>query len=338
MRIKKLNKYVWFIGLLALSATMVVIGIRCSSKSSTNSGTNNSGGVPSATSLTISGVLISGTVALNTQMAPLSNASLNTLDVPLTGDVLYCMTLSNTPAAAKSQPSDSSGNVSLTLAAQNVPLGCFIEDASGNIIAVLVFSSTTSNAQTAQFSGSTNLGTITVDLGTGLAAANLTTSGTLITTTPSGVDCPIGEWQGNTGGSPCAPGNITVTTWIAKLPSGKYTVSMMGGPMCLPRGGGCISCGTEFFEAFTSATYPGGGFTFQFQPEEPSCPQKVQTITVTTDSSCQTATINVSYTGCGSCEGGCDPSYPNCGNQGQPGCRGCGSTTCSEGPYTFTRK
>jgi len=336
MRIKKLNKYVWFIGLLALSVTMVVIGIRCSSKSSTNSGTNNSGGVPSATSLTISGVLISGTVALNTQMAPLSNASLNTLDVPLTGDVLYCMTLSNTPAAAKSQPSDSSGNVSLTLAAQNVPLGCFIEDASGNIIAVLVFSSTTSNAQTAQLSGSTDLGTITVDLGKGLAVANLTASGTLITTTPSGVDCPVGEWQGNIGGSPCAAGNMTATVWIAKLPSGQYNVSLIAGPMCLPKSG-CSSCGTGFYEAFPSATYQGGSFTFQIEPD-PSCPQKVSTITFTTDSSCQTATMNASATGCGSCEGGCDISYPNCGKQGQPGCRGCGSTTCSEGPYTFTRK
>jgi len=34
MRIKKLNKYVWFIGLLALSVTMVVSSIKCGSSSS----------------------------------------------------------------------------------------------------------------------------------------------------------------------------------------------------------------------------------------------------------------------------------------------------------------
>ena len=207
MRIKKLNKYVWFIGLLALSVTMVVIGIRCSSKSSTNSGTNNSGGVPSATPLTISGVLQQGSVVisatnysegkLQTADIPLSSSNLSPLSAtPLSGYQLYCVTFANPPAAGTGTV-DASGNVAVTFSATSTPFGCFILDPSNNGVATLFFTNTTNGqkGQTVSFSGDTNLGTITVDTTSGVALATLPSNGSLVTTTPSGLPCPVGEWK-----------------------------------------------------------------------------------------------------------------------------------------------
>jgi hypothetical protein len=339
MRIKKLNKYVWFIGLLALSVTMVVIGIRCSSKSSTNSGTNNSGGVPSATSLTISGVLQQGSVVisatnysegkLQTADIPLSSSNLSPLSAtPLSGYQLYCVTFANPPAAGTGI-ADASGNVAVTFSATSTPFGCFILDSSNKGVATLFFTNTTNGqkGQTVSCSGDTNLGTIMVDTADGVALATLPSNGTIVSTTPTGTPCPIGTWTGLAGPSPCSSGDISIILLIAQKPSGEYIVSFSVSPIWIDTTAPICSpdvCGTYSDNA--SATYSGGTskLSFNGDPGDPCCSQKVYNVTATFDASCKTMNINLSTVGCSSCSG-------------SGGCSGCGTTTCSE-TFTVTRQ
>ena len=174
MKVKELNNYVWFIGILALSATMIVSGIRCSSKSSTNStnGTNGS-------NVTLTGLLYQGTVY---NVAPTSfnvsnlSAQTATPTTPLSGYLLYCVTFAQPPTASSSGASDSKGNVTLRLP-KNTPFGCFINDSSGNSFATLIFNSGTLVTQTVSFSGNADLGEITVDPANGLASVQLPAQG-----------------------------------------------------------------------------------------------------------------------------------------------------------------
>jgi len=334
MRIKKLNKYVWFIGLLALSVTMVVIGIRCSSKSSTNSGTNNSGGVPSATPLTISGVLQQGSVVisatnysegkLQTADIPLSSSNLSPLSAtPLSGYQLYCVTFANPPAAGTGTV-DASGNVAVTFSATNTPFGCFILDPSNNGVATLLFTNTTNGqkGQTVSFSGDTNLGTITVDTTSGVALATLPSNGTIVSTTPTGTPCPIGTWIDEISGplsSVCPSANGIIILLIAQKPSGEYIVNFAAGPVSLSSNPG-PDCGIYYNTK--PATYSGGTLKFSASAD-PACPTtKIAAITATPDASCKTMAVQTTVSGCSDC------SDCSCG----------GTATCAKPTFTLTRQ
>ena len=354
MKIEKVNMYVRFLGLLVLSVTIIAVGVRCSSnKTSTNSG----GG--SGQSITMSGVLQQGPVNVvvssygagisKAGKALVSSSQLSGLSVtPLTGDVLYCVAFSNTPTAAKSQPADASGNVSLSIAAQGIPFGCFVQDTSANIVGALIFLGSTGFSRSVQLSGSANLGTIMVDLNSGLAEADLPANGTLVTTTPSDAGCPVGTWKGSIWGSPCAAGDMTATVLVAKSLSGNFIISMTAGPGC-GQGNGCTMCGDQSFMNITGATYQNGVLTLSVPVSSQSCGG---VLTLTPDSTCHTAAISLSSTGCSSCTSHtecCSPStnicgspVSGCGEQTNPNVKctdnTCGSVTCSNGPYTMTKQ
>src|SRR5256885_1922862 len=58
----------------------------------------------------------------------------------LAGYKLDCLTFAQPPAAGTGT-SDSAGNVSLQLTTNGAPWGCFIQDASGNQVAAVIFKS-----------------------------------------------------------------------------------------------------------------------------------------------------------------------------------------------------
>ena len=95
--------------------------------------------------ITLSAQLSSGTVSLNPLMEPLSAAI-----SPLNGYALHCITVSNNPVGAKSQPSGAKGNVSLTLGAKDIPLVCFINDSAGSVVAAMKFTTSTNSSQAAK--------------------------------------------------------------------------------------------------------------------------------------------------------------------------------------------
>ncbi len=327
MRIKKLNQFAGFIGLLALSVTIVGSGIRCSSKSSTN----NSGGVPSAQPLTISGVLQQGRVVVNLSSydtgiskaggALINSSQLSGLSVtPLTGYQLYCVTFTS-PSVAGSGTADASGKVTLTFNAKGTPFGCFVLDSSNKGVATLFFSNTTSgqNGQTVSFSDNATLGTITVDLTYGVALVTLPSDGIIVSTTPAGAPCPIGTWAGSYGPSPCpSGGDIIVIALVVQKPSGEYIVNIASNY-------GGYGCGFGVSYNDIPVAYSGGTFKFSLN-NDPDCSTRVETITATIDASCKTMTGAVSEDSCTSCDAS--------------GCVGgaCGTETCQDPSLTLTRQ
>lgn len=308
MIIKKLNRHVWLIGLLALSGALVAGSMRCG-KSSTNS--NNS--TPTTQALTISGVLEQGSVIMTattytgvklikTANASLLDASLSGLSItPLTGYQLYCITFSNPPAAS-SGTADTSGNVAVTLNATNTPFGCFVLDSSGKGVGTLIFTNTTNgqNSQTAVFSSNANLGTIMVDLTDGLALAELPSGGSLVATTPSGTPCPVGTWIMGTPSTTCTSEHVDF--WIAKSSSGQYLFSYTH-----------YGCYGSDSQSNLPMTYSGGVITAAFNPSvgnssESYCSSQLMTITFTPDTACTTMSGSFVVSGvtqCGTHFGGC---------------------------------
>ncbi|MCL5878913.1 MAG: hypothetical protein M1428_03840 [Deltaproteobacteria bacterium] len=364
MKVKAINRYVRLIGLLALSGVMVVGWINCNNKSSSNSnggGSGNNGTTPQT--LTISGVLEQGTVNilaanyaggnLKTANAPHLNASLSGLTLtPLTGYQLYCVTFSNPPAAGTGI-ADASGNVAVIFSATSTPFGCFVLDSRGNSVATVIFSSTT-YGQTASFSGDANLGVIMVDLSNGVAQAVLPSNGTLVTTTPSGLPCPVGTWVSDMGPSPCAIGqDITSNGWIVQTPSGQYTVTFTEGPVFTNDG----NCGT-MSQSNIPATYSGGIVRISLNGD-PNCTSKIDNFNITFNSSCTAGTITGSSVGCENCCGctgdnSCSALYGDCscsagstssgclcsgaGCTTEASCSGCGSLTCLSPAYSAVKQ
>ena len=94
---------------------------------------------------------------------------------------LYCVTFEEKPSAAAGD-ADSDGNFSLTLeGAKNKPFGCFVQDQLNVIIATIVFQDKTqtglgNDSQRSgqiSLSGNSNLGTIDIDLDTGIATVDV---------------------------------------------------------------------------------------------------------------------------------------------------------------------
>jgi hypothetical protein len=253
--------------------------------------TGGGGGGGTASDITISGTLSTATAGLTSSSSVLLASRRAAAVNALAGYKLYCVTFSTTPASGTAD-ADASGVVSLTLAAKDVPFGCFILNAEGTGVATLMFGA--ENAQTVALSGSTNLGTITVDATSGVAQAEVPSGGTVVTSTPAGVSCPLGTW-GYTSGAESG------TTWIAQDGAGQYAVSVSGtGPN-----------GTTSFSNLPS-TYSNGTLTIGPYNPEVNNPgntcfgTKTEIVTLTANSACTEMTGTGVKSGCtGQC--GCEP-------------------------------
>src|SRR5712664_3012367 len=253
--------------------------------------------------VTITGTLQSGTVThmidTSTEALELSTRA-DALAGPLAGYKLYCVTFGSPPVAA-SGTADSSGNVSVTFAAQGVAFGCFVQDAAGSTVATLSFQAASTAGTALTVSSSTSLGNITVDLNSGLASASVSTG--TVATTPPGSSCPMGTWVFQTGTSePACASTAPQTTarvWVAPTSNGGCcTVSLTYGPFNGNSGGGVCQ----------------QPITFQMSP----------------NGSCTSATAAVHFEGCASCGSGANV----CTGSGTPPC---GTTSCNA-TYSGTRQ
>jgi len=287
-----------------------------------SAGCGGSGGgsgtvTPPNKNITISGTLMAGSVDALARFAE-SAAS------PFAADQLYCVTFSSPPVSG-SATADNSGNVSLTLAALNVPFGCFILSPSSTGAATLFFNASSTSGETVTFGGDANLGTITVDTSTGMATATLPQGGSL-TGTPAGVACPVGTWSVTIGtytcDSSCTNGCTvgstqtgTSTVWIAQSATDQYTASFTH-----------IGCNSGS-QSDVPATYTGGVFTLgPWSEPDATCSHSV-TAMVTPNGACtSTTSATSSWTNCGSC------------GTGDNVCVGCGTLTCNGTIETMSKQ
>lgn len=276
-------------------------------------GKSNHDNTPS--NVTITGQLLSGTV---THQA--SGVIESALSGPLAGYKLFCVTFGSPPVAG-SGSADTSGNVSVTFAAQGVAFGCFVQDAGGNTVATLSFQAAATAGTALTLSGNTSLGNITVDLNSGLASANVSTG--TVAATPPGSSCPLGTWIFQTGPIEPACASVasqsTARVWVAPTANGGCcTVSLIHGPES--HGQGTCSYGSW---SGLPGVYASGALTFgPFNGNSgSSCPNPI-TIQMTPNADCTTATAALHFEGCGSCSAG--PNYCSGG-----GSSTCGSTSCN---------
>jgi hypothetical protein len=154
------------------------------------------------------------------------SSGIQSRDATMSNYKLFCVTLATPPVSATAT-ADSSGNVTLTINAQSTPFGCFVEDSSGNMVAPLLFQASGTTSTNATFSSNTALGTVTVDLTNKIAQATVSSTGNLVTTTPSGLGCEVGTWTFTTSGSApsvCPVGSKTTTVGhFYQNPDGTYS-------------------------------------------------------------------------------------------------------------------
>jgi hypothetical protein len=242
-----------------------------------------------------------------------------------TGYELYCVTFAS-PAASGTGIVDSNQNISVTLAAANTPFGCFLLDASGNIVAQLAFTDSNSNSgNVATLSGNTNLGTITVNTTGGSAQAQ--TPVTLGTTT-SGAPCPLGVYYNGDigpGDHLCSGPDATATLFVAQSANGQYSVSQT---FTQAQAGNNI-CGTYTFLPSSSAIqYSNGTLMFTFTPTGAPGPISV---TMTFNATCSSVQWQLTETGCSSSGSAASP-IQICSHGG-------GATqSCTTNVFTFARK
>jgi len=254
-------------------------------------GGSSGGGTVAAKNITISATLsAAGTVG----------SSALTVSSPLTalaGYKLYCVTFS-TPPVSGTATADAAGSVTLTLAAQNVPFGCFILDAAGNSVASLMFANNTQSGQTLSLSGDADLGAITVDATSGVANAAVPAAGTLTTTTPAGVACPLGTWSfvsTKAGNTP-----TTGSFWIAQTGPGTYSMSV--------NAGGTVAYSLPNIPAtYDGKTMNIGPFYTDTHSNVACEAGRISNVTVTADAGCTTLTGTLTQS---NCVGGC-----NCGTE-----------------------
>jgi len=268
--------------------------------------------------VTVTGQLQTGAVT-----SQISGVVEQGLSAPLAGYVLYCVTFGSPPVAA-SGTADGAGNVSVTLAAQGVAFGCFIQDGGGNTVATLSFTAAAAKGSSITLSGNTNLGTITVDLTSGLATANVSTG--TVSATPGGSTCPYGTWIFQTGPSPActsmAP-QATAKLWVSPTANGGCcTVSLIHGPEEHNQGPSTY-CSYASWNAIPSV-YANGVLTigpFNSNSSGTTC-NRPTTVQMTPSSDCSTATAALHFEGCGAC--GTPPDFCS-GN----GTSSCGTATCN---------
>lgn len=217
---------------------------------------------------------------------------------PLAGYQLYCVTFADPPTAGAGT-AGATGLVTLELAAVGVAFGCFVLDDQGAPAASLVFMDGLERGQTITLTGDTDLGTVTVDLGGGVALSALPTGGDL--TGGDEAPCPLGEWTSTSPPKDGCPGDLVTTFWIAQRTDGQYLMSFRIGPM---RVGGAAEC-TDRVETDVPVTVTDDVVSFTI-PGDPSCPSKTIVATMTPNGACTELQAAMHYANCASCDnGGC---------------------------------
>ncbi len=154
-------------------------------------------------------VVIEGRMAQATStLLPPANLAryraVSTAPLALTDLTLFCVTFADPPTSASSAIG-ADGGFSLSIAAAGLPFGCFVVDeATGEQVATLVFRSGGTDATQVQgTNGTLDLGTVSLDLGTGEAVVDASGLGGK-TTCEAGVTNPVdftGTWR-----LTCTPG------------------------------------------------------------------------------------------------------------------------------------
>jgi hypothetical protein len=154
-------------------------------------------------------VVIEGRMAQATStLLPPANLAryraISTAPLALTDLTLFCVTFADPPTSASSAIG-ADGGFSLSIAAAGLPFGCFVVDeATGEQVATLVFRSGGTDATQVQgTNGTLDLGTVSLDLGTGEAVVDASGLGGK-TTCEAGVTNPVdftGTWR-----LTCTPG------------------------------------------------------------------------------------------------------------------------------------
>ena len=305
-------KIVALSGLLFVSLALAFAGCGENDGSPANDDASNDADVV-APGIMLSGVLIAGEQPSAAPRRALS-ATLPEAGDPLAGYQLYCVTLA-TPVAAASGTADAEGRVELELDAEGVAVGCFVLDADDEAVATLIFTSGDDRGQTVVFNGDTELGSITVDLGNGVAQVGAGTNGAL--TDSEGLACPLGTWVTDVPRKDCT-GTATVTVWFARQEDGSYTVSYTIGLVQLATTG---KCGYHS-DAGLPVAQNEGAFSFSTL-NDPTCESIFRDLVVTPNEGCTQLTVDSTIEGCVSCTDGC-------------GCGG-GSETCTQS-FTLTRE
>ncbi|MDY0001084.1 MAG: hypothetical protein RBU30_07310 [Polyangia bacterium] len=217
---------------------------------------------------------------------------------PLAGYKLYCVSFADPPTAATGT-ADASGLVSIDIAAVGVAFGCFVLDDQGAAVAVLVFMDGLVRGQTITLVGDADLGTVTVDLGGGVAQSAIPLGGAL--TGGGEVECPLGEWTTTSPPKDGCPADFVTTFWVARNTEGQHIMNYRAGPM---RVGGASEC-TDRVETDVPVTVTDGVLSFTISAD-PTCPTKTIVATMTPNSSCTELAVEMHYANCASCDQGCE--------------------------------
>jgi len=240
-----------------------------------------------AKNITISGTLGAASVALALVPDP-GVLSISSSLTALAGYQLYCVTFAAPPVSGTAA-ADAAGRVSLTLAAQNVPFGCFILDAADRSVASLVFGSSAQSGQTLTLSSDADLGAISVDAVSGVATTAVPSAGTLTTTTPSGLPCPLGTWNFES----AKPGHSPTvgTFWIAQTGPSTYSMTV--------NSGGTVTFSIPNIPATLDGRTMNVGPFYTDSHSTNTCEVgRVSNVTVTADAACTTLTGTITQSSC----------------------------------------
>ncbi len=163
-------------------------------------------------------ITISGQLAISNSAnaLALTGAALNATDVNPDDLNVYCVSFEVPPKAGTGDV-DASGNFSLTIEANNVSIGCFVQNGD-QTLASMVFEDKESKDVNGgskkdgrmAFSGNANLGNIALDVATGKAVANIT-----------GIKSQLKRFEGSDGFNPTG-------TWVLRatenVPDGYQTI------------------------------------------------------------------------------------------------------------------
>jgi hypothetical protein len=264
--------------------------------------------VPPA-AITISGTLVAGSQGQSPAPRLLPGVRASALETgdPLAGYRLYCVTFATPPDAATGT-ADAAGQVSLQIDALGVAFGCFVLDADGNGVATMLFRAGTEVGQTVTLTGDADLGTITVDLGNGVA---VTTAGDDIDLSGSDdLPCPLGTWAVDVPRDDC-DGMASATAWFVADEAGAIRASFTIGPVQLAGTDGV--CGWHS-DADLPVTWADGKWTFQFV-HDPSCPSRMMTLVGTPNANCTEVAVESAFGPCLACQDGacgCDEGTLTC--------------------------
>lgn len=299
----------------------LIFGISCSSSDTGNtnnaskdSGTSQKGDAAFDPNISLSGVLL-GVAKTDT-----ANGT------PLANHKLFCVTLSDPPAAGTGT-SDVEGKVTVNIKAANVPFGCFVRDANNNVVATLVFiKSDTEAGETLQVARSTYLGPILVDVSSGVATVSVAGANTeLVNKAQTGAACPIGVWIGELYPTSCVTNlKMTERVTIKKDPeSNNLLITAVYGPMYLgPNNTNCGYSSTTNLQASFANNQLTLAESLAIDPT--SCPAKKATYKGTVDLACKIMTIDTTIAGCAQCL-----------TSGGQACDGCGAVTCNEPAISY---